>query len=50
MKAQPWPLYTLERKLVPNVQEGGWAPRPVLTGAENLVPTPGKSVARQSNH
>jgi len=24
---------------VPILQEGGWAPGPVLTGAENLVPT-----------
>jgi hypothetical protein len=24
---------------VPIVQEAGWAPRPIWTGAENLVPT-----------
>jgi len=27
------------KELVPIVQEAGWAPRPVWTGAENLVPT-----------
>jgi hypothetical protein len=31
--ACPW-----ERQPVPTVHEDGWAPRPVWTGAENLVP------------
>jgi hypothetical protein len=39
----------LERNLVGSVQEGGWAPSPVLTGAENLVPTPANLIARQSS-
>ena len=29
----------LEKDPVPSVQEAGWAPRPVWTGAENLAPT-----------
>ena len=37
---------------VPIVQEAGWAPGPVLTGAENLVPTgirsPDRPVRNQS--
>jgi hypothetical protein len=28
-----------ERDPVPTVQEAGWAPGPVRTGAENLAPT-----------
>ena len=28
-----------ERDTIPTVQEGGWAPRPVWTGAEKLAPT-----------
>jgi hypothetical protein len=35
----PQPLYTPEKDLVPIVQEAGWAPGPVWTGAENLAPT-----------
>jgi len=31
------PLYPRERDLVPILQEAGWAPRPVWTGAENIV-------------
>ena len=31
--------FTLEKDSVPIVQEAGWAPEPVWTGAENLVPT-----------
>ena len=33
------PLYPRERDPVPIVQEAGWAPMPVWTGAENLAPT-----------
>jgi len=35
----PRPLFTLEKDPVPIVQEAGWAPGPVWTGAENLAPT-----------
>jgi hypothetical protein len=35
----PRPLSTPEKYPVPIVQEAGWAPGPVWTGAENLVPT-----------
>jgi len=35
----PRPLFTPEKDLVPIVQEAGWAPGPVWTGAENLAPT-----------
>jgi hypothetical protein len=35
----PLPLFTTGEKQVPIVQEAGWAPGPVWTGAENLVPT-----------
>ena len=31
--------FTPEKDPVPIVQEDGWAPGPVWTGAENLVPT-----------
>jgi hypothetical protein len=33
------PHFTLGKHPVPVVQEAGWAPGPVWTGAENLVPT-----------
>ena len=33
------PLFTPEKDPVPIVQEAGWGPGPVCTGAENLVPT-----------
>jgi hypothetical protein len=33
------PLYLQERDLVPILQEAGWAPGPVWTGAEILAPT-----------
>ena len=33
------PLFTLGKDPVPFVQEAGWAPGPVWTGAENLSPT-----------
>ena len=34
----PRPLFTPGKDLVPIVQEAGWAPGPVWTGAENLAP------------
>ena len=33
------PHFTPGKDLVPILQEAGWAPGPVWTGAENLVPT-----------
>jgi len=33
------PLFRPGKSLVPISQEVGWAPGPVLTGAENLAPT-----------
>jgi len=41
VNAMPWPLYPWERGLVQIVQEAGWAPGLVWTGAENLTPTTG---------
>ena len=35
----PWPLFTPWKDPVPIVQEAGWAPGPVWTGAENFAPT-----------
>jgi hypothetical protein len=35
----PRPLSTPEKDQVPIVQEAGWAPGPVWTGAEKLDPT-----------
>ena len=35
----PRPLFTSRKDLVPIVQEAGWAPGPVWTGAENFAPT-----------
>ena len=35
----PRPLFTPRKDPVPIVQEAGWAPRPVWTGAKNLAPT-----------
>jgi hypothetical protein len=35
----PRPLSTPGKDPVPTVQEAGWAPEPVWTGAENLAPT-----------
>jgi hypothetical protein len=37
----PRPLFTPEKDPVPIVQEAGWTPGPVWTGAENLVTPPG---------
>ena len=34
----PRPLFTPGKEPVPIVQEAGWAPGPVWTGAENLTP------------
>ena len=34
----PRPLFTTGKDRVPIVQEAGWAPGPVWTGAENLAP------------
>ena len=35
----PRPLFTPSKDPVPIVQEAGWAPGPVWTGAENLATT-----------
>jgi len=35
----PRPLFTPGKDPVPIVQEAGWAPGPVWTGATNLAPT-----------
>jgi hypothetical protein len=35
----PRPLANPGEHAVPTAQEAGWAPGPVLTGAENLAPT-----------
>jgi hypothetical protein len=35
----PRPLFTPRKDPVPIVQEAGWTPGPVWTGAENLAPT-----------
>jgi hypothetical protein len=37
VNSTPRPLYPRERNPVPIVQEAGWAPGPVWTGAENLA-------------
>jgi hypothetical protein len=42
----PRPLSTPGKDLVPIVQEAGWAPGPVWTGAENLSPTGIRSADR----
>jgi hypothetical protein len=39
VSATPRPLSIYGKEPVPIVQEAGWAPGPVWTGAENLVPT-----------
>jgi hypothetical protein len=39
VSSTPRPFFTLEKDPVPIVQESGWAPGPVWTGAENLAPT-----------
>ena len=42
----PRPLFTPGKDPVPIVQEAGWAPGPVWTGAENLAPTGIRSTDR----
>jgi len=42
----PWPLFTLGKDSVPIVQEAGWAPGPVWTGAKNLANTRIRSLYR----
>ena len=48
----PRPLFTPGKDQVPIVQEAGWAPGPVWTGAENLATTgirsPNRPARRQS--
>ena len=39
VRVTPRPLFTPRKDPVPTVQEAGWTPGPVLTGAENLAPT-----------
>ena len=39
VRVTPRPLFTPGKYPVPIVQEAGWAPWPVWTGAENLAPT-----------
>ena len=50
----PRPLFTPGKDPVPIVQEVGWAPRPVWTGAQNLAPTgirsPDRLACSQSLH
>ena len=52
----PLLFYNLERKPVPILQEAGWAPGPVWSGAENLVPKLGfnpqivPTIARHYTH
>ena len=44
----PRPLFTSRKYPVPTVQEAGWAPGPVWTGAENFAPTGIRSPYRQA--
>ena len=46
VNATPRPLFTPGKDPVPIVQEAGWAPGPVWTGAENLAPTGIRSLER----
>ena len=39
VSSTPRPYFTHRKDSVPIVQEAGWAPEPVWTGAENLAPT-----------
>jgi hypothetical protein len=39
VSSTPQPQFTAGKDWVPIVQEAGWAPGPVWTGAENLSPT-----------
>ena len=38
VNATPWPLFPWERDPVLILQESGWAPGPVWTGAESVAP------------
>jgi hypothetical protein len=38
--------FTTGKDPIPIVQEAGWAPGPILTGAENLAPTGIRSLER----
>jgi hypothetical protein len=44
----PRPLFTPRKDPVPIVQEAGWTPGPVWTGAENLAPTGIRTSNRQA--
>ena len=46
MSVTPRLLFTPGKDPVPIVQEAGWAPGPVWTGAENLAPTGTRSPDR----
>jgi hypothetical protein len=46
----PWSLFTPGKDPVPIVQEAGWAPGPVWTGAENLAPTGIRSQDRPAHN
>ena len=46
VNATPWPLFTPWKDPVPIVQEAVWAPGPVWTRVENLVPTGIRSTDR----
>ena len=48
VNATPRSLYPRERDPVPIVQEAGWAPGPVWTGAEELAPTGIRSPDREA--
>jgi len=48
VSCMPRPHFTPGKDLVPILQEAGWAPGPVWTGAENLVPTGIRSRTVQS--
>jgi hypothetical protein len=41
ISSTPPPHFTPGKDLVPIVQEAGWAPGPVWTGAENVAPPTG---------
>ena len=48
VSSTPRPHFTPGKDPIPIVQEAGWAPGPVWTGAENLVPTGIRSRTVQS--
>jgi len=47
VSSTPRPHFTPGKDPVPILQEAGWAPGPVWTGAENLVPTGIRSLTVQ---